>query len=446
MRELELENIRQQIARSGEAFDVIVAGGGPAGIGAAVAAALCGAKTLLLEKKAFFGGVAAVSGWMPFNRLLRHGKSRGGALEKFVEQVRSLGPDAYRPGKTSWVDGDGLHIHPDYLRIAVFQLLESLGIKYRLHCPVTGAVMDGARIVGVETDGKYGKATFSAKTVVDASGDGDVAYRAGAVCHMGRETDGMFMPITLNFVVGNVDEERLFAALENGGYGAITDRIKDAESEGYSVSMFYSFDKTTVPGLVSINNGGQRNLGVVNAIDGVDVNYAERTALQVAIDFVRICREKKIPGLENCCLVRTGAALGVRETRRVEGEYTLTLEDAQSGKQFDDVVAIRYGTIDPGGLQEKENYHGSIKDGNEYPYRSMIPKGVDGLLVAGRCASLTHLGLTVCKSMGNMMAVGQGAGVAAALAALNDTVPRALDVKAIQQKLRDIGVDEIPAR
>ncbi len=446
MREIELANIREQIAKSGEMFDVIVAGGGPAGIGAAAAAALCGAKTLLLEEKAFFGGVAAVSGWMPFNRLLRHGKSRGGAVEKFVEQVQALGPDASRPGKSSWVDGDGLHIHPDYLRIAVYNLLEALGVKYRLHSPVTGVVMEGTQVVGVETDGKYGKATFLGKAFVDASGDGDVAYHAGAICHMGRETDGMFMPITLNFVVGNVDEEKLFSALETQGHGAVTDRIKDAEREGYSVSMFYSFDKTTVPGLISVNNGGQRNLGVVNAIDGFDVNYAERTALQVAIDFITICRNKQIPGLENCYLVRTGAALGVRETRRIQGEYVLTLEDAQSGKSFEDVVAIRYGTIDPGGLQENKDYHGSIKDGNEYPYGSMLPKGVEGLLVAGRCASLTHLGLTVCKSMGNMMAVGQGAGVAAALAALGNTTPRALNVKAIQQKLRDIGVVEVPVR
>jgi len=428
------------IAKDGEQFDVIVAGGGPTGIGAAVAAAMNGAKTLLLEEKAFFGGVAAVSGWMPFNRLTRHGQPRGGAHTLFVEKVKSLGPDAWRMGKTSWVDADGMHIHPDYLRLAVLELLEDIGCQYRLHSPVTDVIKDGDRITAVVCDGKYGKSVFHGKTFIDSTGDGDVAFRAGAKVMMGRETDGMFMPVTLGFVIGNVDEERLFEALEQEGYKAYTDRIKEAEEDGYSVSMFYSFDKTTVPGLVSVNNGGQRNLGIVNAIDMVDLNLSERTGLQVAIDFVKICREKKMPGLENCCLVRTGPAMGVRETRRIEGEYILTLEDAQQGKHFPDVVALRYGTIDPGGLQESKDFHGSIKDGNEYPYRTMLPKNVEGLLVAGRCASLTHLGLTVCKSMGNMMGIGQAAGVACALAAAADKTPRQMDVSLIQKRLKEMGV------
>jgi hypothetical protein len=209
--------------------------------------------------------------------------------------------------------------------------------------------------------------------------------------------------------------------------------------------MFYSFDRTTVPGLISVNNGGQRNLGVVNALDPVALNMAERTGLQVAVDFVRICRERKVPGLEDCRLVRTGAALGVRETRRIDGDYALTLEDAQQGKHFDDVVAVRYGTIDPGGLQESQDFHGTIRNGNEYPYRSLLPKGVEGLLAAGRCASLTHLGLTVCKSMGNMMGVGQAAGVAAALAAERGVTPRRLDPALVQKRLAEMGV-ALPVR
>jgi hypothetical protein len=156
---------------------------------------------------------------------------------------------------------------------------------------------------------------------------------------------------------------------------------------------------------------------------------------------VRIVRELKLPGLENCSLVRTGAELGIRETRRIEGEYTLTLEDAQIGKTFDDVVARRYGTIDPGGLKEDKNYHGSIKDGHDYPYRCMLPKKVDPLLVAGRCASLTHLGLTTCKSMGNMMAIGQAAGVAADLSEKENVMTRKMDVAKIQQRLREMKVE-----
>jgi len=430
---------RRHIAENGERFDVIVAGGGPAGIGAAVGAAMNGARVLLLEAKAFFGGVAQVSGWMPMNRLLLKGGFRGGALTKFVEKTYSFGPDASRPGKVSWVDGDGLHIHPDYLRLAVMELLEEHGVKYRLHSPVTGAIMEEDTITGVRCEGKYGAAAFHASVIIDATGDGDVAYYAGAKMRAGRESDGMFMPVTLGFVIGNVDEERFFGALEADS-AALIRQIQDAEGEGNSVSIFYAFDRTTVPGVVSVNNGGQRGMGVVNAMDLTDLNASERTGLQVAVDFVKIARAKGIAGLENCCLVRTGQALGVRETRRIEGDYSLTLEDAQRDTQFPDVVALRYGNIDPGGLHEDADYRGTIVNGHQYPYRAMLPKGVEGLLVSGRCASLTHLGLTTCKSMGNMMEIGQAAGVAAAIAAREGVAPRGVDVRRVQECLRGMGV------
>jgi hypothetical protein len=437
---LKRSDVERFIPNDGDTFDVIVAGGGPAGIGAALGAAMNGAKTLILESRAFFGGVAGVSGWMPINRLLLNGGSRGGVHELFVNKLQSMGPDACREGKTSWVDGDGLHVHPDYLRLGVLELLEETGCYYCLHSPVTGVEMDDKRITKVICDGKYGKSTYSSKVFVDATGDGDVAYYAGASFQKGRESDGALMPVTVGFVIGNVDEEKLFTGLANLGYDAYTSIIKNASSEGYSTSIFYSFDKTTIPGVISVNNGGQSGIGIIDATNIRDVNLSERTGLQVAMDFVKIVREKKLPGLENCCLVRTGADLGVRETRRIVGDYVMTMEDAQEGKEFDDIVARRYGTIDPGGLKEARDYHGTIQNGHAYPYRCLLPKGIDGLLVAGRCASLTHLGLTVCKSMGNMMGVGQAAGVAAALSAKANILPRDLDYHLIQDTLKEMNV------
>uniref|UniRef100_S0DG78 FAD-dependent oxidoreductase n=1 Tax=termite gut metagenome TaxID=433724 RepID=S0DG78_9ZZZZ len=433
--------IELALGRDHDLYDVIVAGGGPAGIGAALAAATNGAKTLLLEDRAFFGGVAAVSGWMPMNRLRLGGGSRGGVLELFVSKLESLGPDACREGKTSWVDGDGLHVHPDYLRLAVMELMEDTGCHYLLHSPVTGVEMDGKCLSAVVCDGKYGRRAYRAKVFVDATGDGDVAYHAGVPMHKGRESDGVFMPTTVGFVLANVDEDRLFAALDDMGYDAYTGKIKDAAKDGYATSIFYSFDKSTVPGVVSVNNAGQKDIGIIDASNLEHVNISQRTGLQVAIDFVKIVREKKMPGLENCSLIRTGAEIGIRETRRIEGEYILTLEDAQQGREFEDIVARRYGTIDPGGLKEDKNYHGSIQNGHAYPYRCMLPKQVDGLLAAGRCASLTHLGLTVCKSMGNMMEIGQAAGTASALCAKNNILPRNIDVSLIQKRLREMNVN-----
>ena len=432
------EAIEAALPKDGEKFDVIVGGGGPAGIGAALAASTNGAKTLLLEDKAFFGGVAAVSGWMPMNRLLLNGGGRGGVHEVFVNKLRSFGPCACREGKVSWVDGDGLQVHPDYLRLAVMELLEENGCKYLLHSPITGVEMEANRINSVICDGKYGHRKYSSGVYVDATGDGDIAYYAGVPILKGRESDGVFMPTTIGFVLANVDEEKLFSTLKKEGN--YNERIKAKAKDGYATSIFYSFDRTTIPGVISVNNGGQENIGIIDATNIDHMNISQRMELQVAFDFVQIVRELKLPGLEDCYLVRTGADLGVRETRRIEGEYTLTLEDAQEGRQFDDVVARRYGTIDPGGLKEDKDYHGSIKNGHEYPYRCMLPKKVDPLLVAGRCASLTHLGLTTGKSMGNMMGIGQAAGVAAALSAKENIDPRNLNVGKIQRRLREMKV------
>jgi hypothetical protein len=435
------EQIEAALPKDQDQFDVIVGGGGPAGIGAALAASINGAKTLVLEDRAFFGGVAAVSGWMPMNRLFVDGKSRGGIHEIFVNKLHSLGTDAFREGKKSWVDGDGLHVHPDYLRLAVMELLEEAGCAYLLHSPVTGIEMQDNYIVAVLCGGKYGIRKYSAKVYVDATGDGDIAYYAGVPMLKGRENDGVFMPATIGFVIANVDEEKLFSSLQETGYDKFNDQIRVKDKEAYATSTFYSFDRTTVPGLISVNNAGQRDIGIIDGTNLDHLNISLRAGLQVAIDFVSIARKLKLPGLENCSLARIGPELGIRETRRIEGEYTLTLEDCQQGKQFEDVVVRRYGTIDPGGLSEDKNYHGSIKNGHDYPYRCMLPKKVDPLLVAGRCASLTHLGLATCKSMGNMMGIGQAAGVAAALSAKENITPRNLDVSKIQHRLHEMKVD-----
>ena len=431
--------IEEFLPCDGGSYDVIVAGGGPAGIGAALGAAMNGAKTLLLENRAFFGGVAYVSHWMPLNRLMLEGLSRGDVCDRFVQKIKSFGNAGSRKGIDSWVNGDGLNIHPDYLRIAAYELMEETGCHYLLNSPVTGVQMEDGKIFAVICDGKYGRKSYSAKVYVDATGDGDLAYYAGVPTQKGRESDGVFMPVTVGFVIANVDEERLYAALDKD-YGSIVDQIKGASERGYATSIFYSFDKTTIPGQVSINNGGQVDIGIVDATDLNHTNVSLRTGLQVAVDFVTIVRELKLPGLENCVLAGTGADLGIRETRRIVGDYVMTLEDSQQGVEFEDIVARRYGTIDPGGLQEDKNYHGSIVGGHAYPYRCMLPKNAEDLLVAGRCASLTHLGLTVGKSMGNMMGIGSSAGTAAAMAAKSGVTPRELDVKLLQKRLMEMNV------
>ncbi|MEX1030328.1 MAG: FAD-dependent oxidoreductase [Paenibacillaceae bacterium] len=437
---LSRERMEQFIPEQGAKYDVIVCGGGPAGIGAALAASINGAKTLLIEGRGFFGGVAGVALWMPMNRLLVNGKSRGGVHNRFVEKIRHYGEDASVEGKKSWVDGDGLHIHPDYLKIAVFELLEEADCHYRLHSSVTDVIKEGNDIKGVVVTGKDGHHSFYANVVIDTTGDGDVAYLAGAEMVKGREEDGVFMPISLVFALANVDIDKLLDFTENHGdqFKVI---IEEARNEGYTTSIFYSFDRTTIPGVVSVNNGGMHGIGSLDGTSVKDLIIAERGGIQIAIDFVEIARSKKIPGLENCYLMRTGGNVGVRETRRIVGDYTVTVEDAINGPQFEDVVARRYGAIDPGGMETEKDYKTVMKSGHAYPYRSLLPRGIEYLLVAGRCGSTTQLGQAAGKSMGNMMDLGQAAGVAAALASSEKVTPRQLDVRKIQDRLISMGVN-----
>lgn len=426
--------IERSIPAADAAYDVIVAGGGPAGLGAALGAAAAGARTLLLEARSTLGGVAAVAMWMPINRLLLDGGQRGGAHDWFVRQIRSYGPDAYVDGRSDWINGDGMDVHPDYMRLAAFELLEEHGCHYLLYSPVADVIMDEQTVRGVVVNGKEGPQTFWAHVVVDATGDGDVACRAGAEMVEGREEDGRHMPVSLVFALANVDVGRALA-FKDGQPDAFKALIQQAAAEGYCTAAWYSFDRTTIPGVINVNNGAYVDLGSVDGARSSGLTLAERIGIRVAIDFVRLARDKQIPGLENCHLVRTGAHVGVRDTRRIVGEYVVTVEDARTGAEFEDVIARKYGAIDANQL-----FTGPMASGFAYPYRALLPRQVDNLLVAGRCGSATFLGHAAGKSMGNMMALGQAAGVAAALCSAQGVTPRRLQVSQLQERLREMGI------
>lgn len=433
-------DITKMLPKENEEYDVIVAGGGPAGIAAALASAKMGVKTLLLESNSFFGGIAAFAMWMPVNRIMFNGVTpeggnRGGVHDMFVDSIKKLGPDAYSEKRHPSTDlRGGLSIHPEFLRLAAFELLESVQCDYCLYSPVTGVMMDKNIVKGVVVTGKNGLKQITAKIVIDATGDGDVSYFAGVKMLKGREEDGLFMPPALLFAISNVDIEKFFDFKVNKKE-AFNDIIKEASDEGYCISSWYGFDEASIPGVVNVNSGGAISAGNIDATNENDMTIAERLGIQMAIDFVKIAREKKIPGLENCFLMRAGAKVAVRDSRRIVGEYAITAEDAQEGTEFEDIVSRRYGFVDAVGY-----FIGPMKSGHPYPYRCLLPKDVENLLVAGRCASATHLGFASGRGMGEMMGMGQAAGIAAAICSKKGLTPRNVDVKEIQIVLRSMDV------
>jgi len=271
---------------------------------------------------------------------------------------------------------------------------------------------------------------------IDCTGDGDLCYKAGAETYTGDE-NGHTMFATLGFTIAGVDTEVFFR--EIGTYmnlDQVKARMDPEDTEEYVFSPWYSFDWTTLPGVVSVNNGGMKDLGRFDATRPEDITAAERGGLQVVHDFIRLARKNKFPGLEHCELGHAGATLGIRETRRVVGDYVQTDADARAETRFDDIVARRYGAVDFAGSDTDYK----MQSGYAFPYRALLVKGLECLLVAGRCGSFTRLGLAAGKSMGNMLEIGQAAGVAAALSARQGCTPRQLDYHPVQDVLRSWNV------
>jgi hypothetical protein len=419
-----------------------------------LAAAMNGARTLVLEARSQFGGTATAAMWMEINFLFKDNEEtdRGGVHTVLVDAIRSWGEDASVPGRRRENlpgSGGNLNVHPEYLKKVIFDLFERYDIDYQLYSPVVDVVKEDDMVTGVVVGAKEGRLTYPGKTIIDATGDGDVAYRAG--CEMetaGDAETGWRPPVTVSWALCNVDTDRLFGWLEGDielddeRYEAFNELIKHYSEvagervEEYNLPGWVGFYRTTIPGVVSVNSGTSRDLQL-DCSKSATRTLMEKMAIDQALDFVRFCREKELPGLEDVYLMRTGGYAMARDTRRLVGEYQFDGEDVMEGTDFEDAVASKYGGSDPVG--EQRPYTG-IKQGALFPYRSLLPKDVDGLLVAGRCSSATMLGHYGGKSMGNMISVGQAAGVAAALCAERDTMPRELDYHLIQDTLDEMGV------
>jgi len=394
---------------------VIVVGGGLAGTAAAIAAAREGVRTLLIERSGCLGGMATSGLVPPAMRLeLTEGISR-----KLYTRLEQTGGDQKR--------------NPEVMKLALLEMVNDAGAKLMLYTTATDAVMEGNTIRGVIIHSKAGFQAVRGRVVVDCTGDGDIAASAGAPFEIGRGRDEQTQAVTLMFLLGNVDTSRAIVSKEV--YGRL---VRQAKSKGELHAPFAggAARGKVIPGPNGVIYVNTVNVRPINGLRPADLTYAQFECHREIWELAKFYR-KYVPGCERSYLLSTAAYIGVRETRRVVGEYMLTGYDVMQARHFDDEIARGFYPIDihvadttgdGGGFRPRRSYG--------IPYRCLVPKNVDNLLVAGRCISATHVAHGSVRVMGTTIALGEAAGEAAALAVKEGATPRRLDVKKLQARLK----------
>ena len=424
---LTLSDVRQ-LPCMGE-VEVLVCGGGPAGIGAALRAAREGVSVLVVEMSGCLGGIATAG-------MMSHwgGRSSSKIMTEIWERTRNadLG--------YSWHDENGVGsnaIAHDLQMIVLEDMMQEAGVQILYYTTVCDAVMDGEQIVGVTLQNKSGRSFIRARRVVDSTGDGDVAASAGVPFFKGREEDGKMQPCTLMFKIGGVDYER---AVFPGSFES-TVQTEKGELQALAKQLLpfpaghVLLYRQPEPHTVCVN---MTNAICIDGTDAGSITEGMRVCRSQILPILRFLREY-VPGYENCWLMSSALLLGIRETRHFEGDQTLGATDILNATYFEDWVVRRAffnfdvhnltgASLDQTGVQQGWTQ----PDDYSIPYGCLLPKGVEGLLLSGRNISGSHLAHSNYRIMSVCIALGEAAGAAAALSVKQGCSLRELDVKLIQ--------------
>ena len=439
--------------------DVLVVGGGPAGIGAAIGAADAGADVVLVERYGFLGGNATAALVMPFSifhtqrdRRIRtgqhvlfpgdHGRGDpaiGGVLERLVRNLVKAGgaiPPSLDTGQTVPFD-------PEIFKLVAMDMLDRAGVNVLLHAFASDILEENATR-GVIFETKSGPVLIRSKVLIDCTGDADMAVKAGAPFEMGREEDALVQPMTLLFRLGGFDGSNFENYIR-----AHPDQWRGVHGLWELMSKAVEFGELTFPredilffGTTHDNELTVNSTRVIRVLgtDIWDLTYAEwesRRQMRQITDFLK----RHVPGFEKSFILQSGMTIGVRETRRIIGHYCLTTEDILQARKFDDGIAMGTYPIDIHNPEGKGTVFKRLPAGEAYdiPLRCLVPRGTENLLVAGRCISGTHEAHSSYRVMPICMATGQAAGVCAAIAARERNSPGDVPAQKVRSELRRQG-------
>ena len=410
--------------------DVLVCGGGPAGLGASVMAARLGASVMIIEAQGCLGGIAT-SGMMSHWGGKSSSKVMGEIWDLTYEKAKEIGWD-----EESGCGKDA--IYHDVQKIALEELVSREGIRVLYYTLVCKAVVENDTIVGVIVENKSGRGFIKAKRVIDSTGDGDVAASAGVPYCKGRETDGRMQPCTIMFNVGGVDCERAvfppsFETTVQTEKGELQALAKELLPFPAGHVLLY---RQPLPNTVCCN---MTNAIEIDGTDGESLTKGVFTCRSQIAPIIKFLREY-VPGYEKCWLMSSASLIGIRETRHFEGMETLEKDDILEAKQFDNWVVKRaWFNFDvhnlTGASLDKTGVQRGWKQKSEYsiPYGCLLPKNIKGLLLSGRNISGSHMAHSNFRIMSVCIAIGEAAGTAAALSVKQNIQLDRVDVKEIQK-------------
>lgn len=431
--------------------DVCVVGAGSAGSTAAIAAARGGASVLLVDRLPFLGGTSTAvldTFYGFFTPGTRARKVVGGIADDVVAGLHDLGPVVER--SNTYGAGTGITYLAEHLKVAWERLVTNAGARVLLHAVVQAAEVRDGRIDSIVVATRAGLGRVHATMFIDASGDADLC----AFARFGFETAGETGPaqtLTTTFRMVNVDLERRRRITKAEFHGLMADA---AASGAYDLPRREGSDHVTpVDGMIAtvmtrLDSSRRAADGrVVDVTDPWFLTEAEMAGRRQALEYVRFLVDR-VPGYEHASLVALGTGIGVRETRRVYGDYRLTRDDVLTGRSFEDGVGLCGAPIEDhqGGADTVWQY---LPDGAtvDIPYRSLVVRDAINVLVAGRCFSATHDAHASVRSMAQCMAMGQATGTAAALAVSGGHDTRSVDPDLLRDRLRQTGaILELPER